>query len=148
MTFSRWQVMQADIASTAASNNASTYFYFPRAFRITKYAAVPSAAEALHATQESKVEFIYKGLDGATTTVLCTLTNSSAATAGITLVKAAWVAHDALQLDAEARTATATAAQNVTDAIPAGGVVQVKNTKAAGTTTSALSVFIEGFWSS
>lgn len=148
MTFSRWQALQGDIPSTAASANNSTYFFFPRAFRVTKYAAVPSAAEASHASQESKVEFIYKGTDGATTTVLCTLTNLSGATAGITLVKGAWVAHDELKLDTENRTATATAAQNVTDAIPANGVIQVKNTKAAGTTTSNIAVCVEGFWSS
>lgn len=149
--FPRYMNYQQDIASVAASNNASTFFYFPRAFRVTRYGAVPSVAEPAHATQESKIEFINKLTDGSGTAVLATLTNLSGATPSITLAEGAWVAFAPLSINCELRTHNAvvpTAAQNVADAIPAGTVIQAKNTKAAGTQTSNVSVFIEGTLSS
>jgi hypothetical protein len=144
--FPRNDIVTDNIGSVAASANASTFFYFPRPVRIKRYAAVPSAAQASHASQESKVEFINRGADGSGSAVLATLTNLSGATASSTLVKGGWAAGDALELNAEDRShngLTPTAAQNSADSLPAGTVVEARNTKAAGTATSNVVAVLE-----
>ena len=138
MAFSRKQIQRGDTPSVAAGANGSSFLFFPRAVRIRRYFAVPGVAEASDAAKEAKVEFINRGTNGAGATVLATLTNLTGAVAGLTLAKAAWVAGQGNALDTEARPGTPTQAQNSTDAIAAGSVIEVKLTKAALTATGAM----------
>lgn len=118
----------------AASGTVNHYAYFKRAARIKNYWAVPSVAEASHATQALTVTFTNKGGAGAGSTVLATLTNDTDLADTTTREQGAWAAHVVKQLDAENRPG-GTALTNNADSVAAGDVVQITIAKAAGTAT-------------
>ena len=135
------------VQALAASTSSILEFYFARAARIKRYWAVPSVAEAAHATQVLDVTFVNAGTAGAGSTTLAVLTNDSDLADSITRKSSAWVAHDAKEIDTEARPGSPTNAENVADAIAAGEVVKATVAKAAGTTTGNVLVGIEYVWS-
>lgn len=113
-----------------------TEFYFPRAARILRYFAVPSAAQAAHATIIVEDVFVNAGTDGSGTTELCELTNDSDVSDDTTHESSAWVAHDAKELRTEDRPGSPTFDENVADEIAAGSVIKCTVT-GAGTTPTA-----------
>lgn len=137
--------------ATLALNTAGTVsheFYFPRAARIKRYFAVPQAAQAAHATIVDTVTFTDKGVSGAGSTVLATLTNDSDLADSTTRESGAWAAAVVKQVNTEDRPTGGTAATNEADAIAAGSVIEVAVT-GAGSTPSAnwFTVGIEFEWS-
>lgn len=141
--FARTQIRDATVQALAASGSSVLEFYFPRAVRIKRYFAVPSVAEAAHATQALTVTFVNASTDGAGSTTLALLTNDTDDADAVTVESGAWVAHDAKELNTENRPGSPTNAQNEADEIAAGTVIKVTVAKAAGTTTGNVLVGIE-----
>lgn len=143
MSFSRPLIREQTVQALAASASSVLEFYFPRPARIIRYFAVPSVAEAAHATQVPDVTFVNAGTAGAGSTTLAVLTNDTDLADSTTRKSSAWVAHDAKEIWTESRPGTPTAAQNVRDSIAAGEVIKCTVAKAAGTATGNMSVGIE-----
>lgn len=141
--FQRTQTMTETVQALAASASSILEFYFPKAVRIKRYWAVPSVAEAAHATQVLDCTFVNAGTDGSGSTTLAVLTNDSDLADSTTRKSSAWVAHDAKEIDTENRPGSPTWAQNQADSIAAGSVVKCTVAKAAGTTTGNVLVGID-----
>lgn len=131
------------VSALAASASSVLEFYFPKAVRVSRYWAVPSVAEAAHATQVLDCTFVNAGTDGSGSTTLAILTNDSDLADSTTRESGAWVAHDAKELITENRPGTPTSVQNTADAILAGEVIKCTVAKAAGTTTGNVIVGID-----
>lgn len=116
-------------------------FYFPRGARIKRYFAVPTVAQAAHSTIVVEIVFTNAALDGSGSTTLATLTNDSDTADTTKIQSAAWVAHDALEINTEDRPGSPTAAENAADLIAAGSVIKAVMT-GAGTTPSAQQILI------
>lgn len=142
MAFSRTKVQTLMAAALAASGSSILEFYFPRDARIVRYFAVPSVAEAAHATQVLDCTFVNAGTAGAGSTTLAVLTNDSDLADSTTRKSSAWSAHDAKEILCSARPVSAEAT-NVYDEIAAGSVVKCTVAKAAGTQTGNVIVGIE-----
>jgi hypothetical protein len=135
--FRRSQVVSQPLAINTAGATPAAEFYFPRAVRILRYFDVPNVAQAAHATITVTAVFTNAGTDGAGSTVLATLTNATG-TANTTKIKsAAWVAHDALEINTEARPVSAVDTDNA-DEIAAGSVIKVVITGAGSTPTASV----------
>jgi hypothetical protein len=125
-------------STTLTLNTAGTVtaeFYFPNGARIVRYFAVPAVAQAAHASVVDTVTFTDRGTGGAGSTDLAILTNDSDLADSTTRKSAAWVAHDALEINAENRPGGADAT-NVADEIAVGGVVSVALLGAGATPTA------------
>jgi len=142
MAFSRTKVQSLLVSALAASGSSVIEFYFPRDARIVRYFAVPSVAEAAHATQVLDCTFVNAGTGGAGSTTLAVLTNDSDLADSTTRKSSAWVAHDAKEILTSARPVSAEAT-NVFDEIAAGSVVKCTVAKAASTATGNVIVGIE-----
>lgn len=141
--FERSKLQVQTVQALAASASSVVEFYFPRAVRIQRYFAVPSVAEAGHATQVLDCTFVNASTDGAGSTTLAILTNDTDLADSTTREQGAWVAHDAKELVTEDRPAGGTVTTNVMDEIAAGSVIKCTVAKAAGTTTGNVFVGIE-----
>lgn len=131
----------------AASASSVVEFYFPRPVRIKRYWAVPSVAEAAHATQVLDCTFVNGGTGGGGSTGLAVLTNDTDLADSTTRKSSAWVANDAKEILTEARPGSPTALQNTADSIAAGEVVKCTVAKAAGTATGNVIVGIDYVYS-
>jgi hypothetical protein len=138
--YARSQVATA--AALAASGSSIVEFYFPTPVRVKRYWAVPSVAEAAHATQVLDVTFVDAGTAGAGSTTLAVLTNDTDLADSTTRESGAWAAHDAKEVNTEARPVSAYAT-DVADYLAAGTVVKVTVAKAAGTATGNVLVGID-----
>ena len=143
--FDRGWEKQTVAKALAAAGSFVDYFYFPRAVRVIAYFAVPSVAEAAHATQAVAVTFNNRGVDGLGNTVLATITNENDLTNTTTRKVSAFVAKDAIELVTSTRP---DGSNGQYDSIPAGAVVEVGVTKAAGTQTGDVVAGMYGFYSS
>jgi hypothetical protein len=143
MAFSRSKIVTQVAQAIAASGSSVLEFYFPKAVRIRRYFGISSVAEAAHSTQASDLTFVNAGTDGSGTTELAILTNDSDLADSTVRESGAWVAHDAKEVDCEARPGSPTNAQNVQDEIAAGTVIKVTHAKASGTTTGNMIAGIE-----
>lgn len=147
MAFSRPTTLGTVSATALAASGSSVMeLYVPRAFRVTRYWAVPSVAEAAHSTQVLDVTFVDASTDGSGSTTLAILTNDSDLADSTTRKSSAWVAHDAKEIYTEARPVTA-AATDLRDSLAAGTVLKITIAKAAGTTTGNVVAGVEGYFS-
>lgn len=127
----------------AASASSVIEFAFSGPVRIIRYWAVPSVAEAAHATQVLDCTFVNAGVSGGGSAALAVLTNDSDLADSITRKSSAWVAHDVKELLTGARPGSPTYAQNAYDAIADGEVVKCTVAKAAGTATGNVIVGVD-----
>jgi hypothetical protein len=128
-------MIQTNFVQLNTGGSVISEFYFPRGAAIIRYFAVPSVAQAAHSTIVDDVAFVNASTDGSGSTALATLTNDSDLANSATRKSAAWVAHDAMEVNCESRPVSATAT-DVRDVIAAGGVVKATLT-GAGTTPTA-----------
>jgi hypothetical protein len=139
----RADIMIVPLGSIVAGATSLAHVSFPYAVRITRLFATPSIVEAVHATQTLEVSLTNKGVAGAGSTVIATLSNGTAAQSA-TRKNAAWAAAVQNVFDFEARpTLAADAAGNVAEELVANSVLEVKAVKGAGTATGLVSVGIE-----
>lgn len=140
--FGLTQMVIQQAEALAASTSSVLEFYFPKAVRVKRYFAIPSAAEAADATKVLSVTFTDAGTDGAGTTDLAVLTNDTDLADNTTRESGAWAAHVAKELATENRPG-GSAATNEADALDAGTVVKVTVAKAASTAAGNVAVGIE-----
>ena len=143
MAIRETEFMTATFQGVAATGAVEANFYLPHGARIVRYFAIPSVAEAAHATQALSVTFTDKGDAGAGSDTLAVLTNDSDLAASLTRVSSAWSANVVKELVTNDRPGTPTNAQNEHDDIAVGSVIEAAVAKAAGTATGDVTVGIE-----
>lgn len=134
---------QSSIVLAASGTSLLFYWYFPTAHRIVRYWAIPSAAEAAHATQELSFIFATVAADGTVGATVATLTNNSGTANTTKILSSAWVANAAKVIDCGNRPGSPTNVQNAWDTQAAGTSLKCTMAKAAGTTSGMATVGID-----